>query len=63
MIVRGIERKKWEIRNSRHMVLGTCKHGVYGIEGRLGVCVWVVDIDTFVSWEIRCIALLMAADF
>ena len=44
------------------MVLGTCKHGVHGIEGRLGVCVWVVDIETFVGGEIRCIALSMAAD-
>lgn len=63
MIVRGIERKKWRIRTSKHMVLGTCEHGVCGMEGRLGVFVWAVDIDTFVGGEFRCIALLMAADF
>lgn len=49
MIVRGIERTKWEIRNSRHLVLGTCEHGVYMSEGRPGFSVWAVDIDTFVG--------------
>ena len=47
--MRGIERTKWEIRNSRHLVLGTCEHGVYMSEGRPGFSVWAVDIDTFVG--------------
>ncbi len=63
LIVRGLERKRCETRNSRHMALGTWEQGVCGIEGRLGVCVWAVDIDTFAGGEFRCIALLMAADF
>ena len=61
--MRGIERRKWETRNSKHMVLGTCGDGVYRIEGRLGVSVCAVYIDTFVGREFRCIALFSAADF
>ena len=63
MIVRGIEKKKWVIRTSKHIWLATCQYGVCGIEGRLGVSVWAVDIDTIVGGEFRSIALLMAADF
>ena len=43
------------------MELGNLVYGVCGIEGRLGGCVWAVDIDTLVSGESRDIALLMAA--